>query len=448
MIRNFILAFLILFNVGSAFGMVPKGDDDVVLYAQDIPASELVGILYREVFRKPFVTSPQVQANRSLVSVHIAGTQKHAISQAKDYLAALGFVIVDGKDVDRVELPSPPEPKAPEPPDSHPYFYSPKWRTSGDLANVLRSLFPESRFSGGSNTKGEGSAGQNDKLVVHASMRSLGEIKSLLPKLDTPVADVMIKAAIYEVGTDFSDGSAFQMAVSLLSGKLEFGIEPQAGAGLVGSFVSIRSSNFESVLSALSTDGRFKVQTAPAVRARSGSPTKLMVGESVPVLGSVSYPDGGGSTPIQSVNYRDAGVSFSVLPVVQEKVIAVDLEQEISDFVKTTTGVNNTPTLTRRALQTTLSLQDGDVILLGGLTKTKDANAKEGFSFLPDFLRSNNKTQSRTDLLLILQVERLKPADGVLNMVRSVTPIESKEARPVPSPQVLRAIQSGKGGLF
>ncbi|MBX8827690.1 hypothetical protein, partial [Ochrobactrum sp. SFR4] len=91
MIRNFILAFLILFNVGSAFGMVPNGDDDVVLYAQDIPASELVGILYREVFRKPFVTSPQVQANRSLVSVHIAGTQKHAISQAKDYLAALGF---------------------------------------------------------------------------------------------------------------------------------------------------------------------------------------------------------------------------------------------------------------------------------------------------------------------------------------------------------------------
>lgn len=426
---------------GVAYGQ----SDEVVLYAQDIPASDLVGLLYREIFQKPFVTSPQVQANRSVVSVHIAGTQEHAVSQARDYLAALGFAIVDGKDVDRVELPSAPvaEPK-PEP-VYEAYFYTPKWRTSGDLAASLTSLFPEARFSG-SAKGGEGSAaGQSDKLVAHATVEILAKVRSLVPKLDTPVADLVIKAAVYEVGTDTNDGSGFQMALSLLEGQLQVGNMPSAGVPLLGSFVSFKSTAIEAVMQALAKDSRFHLETAPSVRARSGSPTKLSVGESVPVLGSISYPEGG-STPVQSVDYRDAGVIFSVLPLVQEKVITIDLSQEISDFVKTTTGVNNTPTLTRRSLDTTLSLEDGDVIMLGGLTKTKDSKAREGFSFLPDFLRSGSKDVSRTDLLLILQVARLPKGNASMNLVTTAEPI--KGGRAGFSPQVLKAINSGQGGLY
>lgn len=441
---RFVMASLFCVVVLLSGGALAK-TDDVVLYAQDIPASDLVGLLYREIFQKPFVTSPQVQANRSVVSVHIAGTQEHAVSQARDYLAALGFVIIDGRDVDRVELPVAPKPKEKPEPVYEAYFYTPKWRTAGDLANSLTSLFPEARFSGSAKA-GEGSAaGQSDKLIAHATVDILAKVRMLVPKLDTPVSDLVVKAAVYEVGTDKNDGSGFQMAVSLLEGQLEFGSMPTSAVPLLGSFLSFKSTSIEAVLAALSKDNRFNLVTAPTVRARSGSRTKFSVGESVPVLGSVSYPEGG-STPVQSVDYRDAGVIFSVLPVVQEKVITVDLSQEISDFVKTTTGVNNTPTLTRRSLDTTLSLEDGDVIMLGGLTKTKDAKAREGFSFLPDFLRTTTKDVARTDLLLVLQVVRLPKGSAAVNLVKTAEPL--KGGRIGYSPQALKAISSGQAGLF
>jgi general secretion pathway protein D len=437
-----LLVLIVMFAVRS--GPAAAQNPDIVLYAQDIPASDLVGLLYRDVFRKPFVTSPQVQANRSVVSVHIAGSQEHAVSQARDYLAALGFAIVEGKDVDRVELPVPPAPEKPPEPVSQAFFYTPKWRTAGDLSKALSSLFPEARFSGSAGGSSDASEGQSDKLVVHATVDVLAKIKALVPRIDTPVSDLVVKAAVYEVGTDGDDGSGFQLAVSLLGGQLDIGFSPETGLPLLGSFLSFKSSSIEAVMASLSKDGRFKVVTAPTVRARSGSQTKFYVGESVPVLGSVSYPEGGGSTPVQSVEYRDAGVIFSVLPVVQENVITVDLSQEISDFVKTTTGVNNTPTLTRRSLDTTLSLEDGDVIMLGGLTKTKDTDSREGFSFLPDFLRSNRVTSGRTDLLLILQVQRLPNGSPEANMAVSASPVKG----PRFSPQVVKAIHSGQGGLY
>lgn len=431
----------------------------VLLYAQDIPASELVGLLYREIFRKPFVTSPAVQANRSLVSVHISGTQAGAVSQANDYLAALGFKIVTGKGVDRVELPGP---VAPPPIDSFPMFYTPKWRDPAELVALLKPLFPEARFggTGAAVTYSDGTSAESvvsDKLVVHAAKKSLAEIKELLPRLDTPVSDLAVKAAVFEVGTNVDDGSAFQLAVGLLKSQVSVGTGAaytSTGLGLadptvLGSFLAFKSSSVEAIVSALSTDSRFNLVTAPAVRARSGASTSFTVGQSVPVLGSVSYPDGGGSTPVQSVEYRDAGVIFTVRPVVQDKVITMLLSQEISDFVQTTTGVNSTPTLTRRKLDTTLSLQDGDVVMLGGLTKTKDSNAKEGFSFLPDLLKSNTKTSSRTDLLLVLQVQKLQPGAVSANFDRTRAFPTLPDGKPRSASEIERAARRGEiNGLF
>jgi len=430
----------------------------VLLYAQDIPASELVGLLYREIFRKPFVTAPAVQANRSLVSVHIDGTQAHAINQAHDYLAALGFVITEGLSVDRVELPGPVVVE-PEPVDSQPFFYTPRHREPAELVAILQPLFPGARFGGVTRGDGAGSA-TLDKVVAHASSLDVAEIKQLLPQLDTVVTDLAVKAAVFEVGTNVDDGSAFQLAISLLQGASEIGLGmgaayssaggmAVANPNVLGSVISFKSSSVEAIVSALSTDGRFNLVTAPSVRARSGSPTSFTVGQSVPVLGSVSYPDGGGSTPVQSVEYRDAGVIFTVRPVVQAEAITMTLSQEISDFVQTTTGVNNTPTLTRRKLDTTLSLQDGDVVMLGGLTKTKDSEAREGFSFLPDFLKSKRTETSRTDLLLVLQVQKLQPGEGRANFDRMQGVPRLPDGRSGISSELERAILEGRVvGLF
>ena len=64
--------------------------------------------------------------------------------------------------------------------------------------------------------------------------------------------------------------------------------------------------------------------TSPNLRVRSGETASLNVGESVPVIGSVSYPSST-AAPVQSVQYQDAGVIFQVKPVVKRDAIDLQL---------------------------------------------------------------------------------------------------------------------------
>ncbi|MFZ6678707.1 hypothetical protein [Undibacterium sp. Tian12W] len=107
-------------------------------------------------------------------------------------------------------------------------------------------------------------------------------------------------------------------------------------------------------------------------------------GQEVLVLGAVSYPSGAG----QDVQYRNSGVTFEDKPNIRDEVVDLKVRQQISDFVTTTTGVNNSPTLNKREVETSLSLQDGDVVVLGGLSQDKQSGSHSGLSFLPAFLQS------------------------------------------------------------
>jgi type II secretory pathway component GspD/PulD (secretin) len=74
---------------------------------------------------------------------------------------------------------------------------------------------------------------------------------------------------------------------------------------------------------------------------------------------------------------------------------------------KTTTGVNNSPTLNKREITTQITAKDGDLIVLGGLDEDKSGNDSSGISFLPDWMRSKGSETTKTQILLILQVQRL-----------------------------------------
>lgn len=129
------------------------------------------------------------------------------------------------------------------------------------------------------------------------------------------------------------------------------------------------------------------------------------MGQDVPVLGSVSYPSNG--LAVQSVEYRSSGVLFNIQPTVREGVIDLSIDQQLSNFIATTTGVNNSPTLTKRALKTSVGVQDGDLIVLGGLTENKESKSRDGLGFLPKFLHSTGSENMRTEIFLVLQVQRI-----------------------------------------
>ena len=89
----------------------------------------------------------------------------------------------------------------------------------------------------------------------------------------------------------------------------------------------------------------------------------------------------------------------------------MDIEQQISNFVRTETGVNDSPTLTKRELKTTVGMQNGDVIILGGLSENKDAANRDGPVFLPKFMHTRGHEKSNSEILLVLQVEKITESE-------------------------------------
>lgn len=246
----------------------------------------------------------------------------------------------------------------------------------------------------------------NDVMIFRGTEIDVELIRRVLPQIDTPLADVVAHGVVYEVNRRTTDGSAFSLVLSLLDGGLSLGVKGAIEAG--GGYVSFKHASLGAVLSALSTDARFKVITNPRLRIRSGRTAHFSVGEEVPTLSSVSYP-GASSGPVQAVQYRSAGVIFDLAPVVREEQIEVNVRQQISDFIATDNGVNNSPTLTKREISTSVVLDDGELIMIGGLQRNRHQANRRGFGFLPHFLDAQQGDEEHTEILLLLQVSRVKP---------------------------------------
>lgn len=148
------------------------------------------------------------------------------------------------------------------------------------------------------------------------------------------------------------------------------------------------------------SDSRFTVVSAPRLRVKNNASASFSVGSDVPVLGSVTVNN---NTTTQSVEYRSSGVLFNVTPSIKSRTMDLKIQQQLSNFVTTETGVNNSPTLIKRDVTTEVSLADGDIILLGGLAEQKDSKASSGWSFFGSRTSESNKT----DIMVMLQVRKV-----------------------------------------
>lgn len=98
---------------------------------------------------------------------------------------------------------------------------------------------------------------------------------------------------------------------------------------------------------------------------------------------------------------------FELTPPVRDSVVDCALMQQTINFANTATGVNSSQTLSKRELKTDVSLADGDVIVWGGMTETKDSGGSSGLSFLPTFMQSKTESSSKSEIVLVLQLPRI-----------------------------------------
>ncbi|MEM5426113.1 type II secretion system protein GspD [Paraburkholderia ferrariae] len=384
-----------------------------------VNVAQVVDFIYAEMLPTQYVISPDVLADQRVVSFRFDRTKGDIREAMSGFLDSLGFAVETRGGVDYV-FKRKQEKDADDAPAREVYVYAPKYRSADYLSRLVQPLFSGQFTTNrpistqvGDRSKGDApmhSAAalvdqSSDTMVFLGTAKEISLLKTVLPKVDVAAGEVAIRAWVYEVSTENDKDSGFQLAASILGGRLGISI----GTGTIDSNANalrIKTGALDAAIAALDADSRFHVVTSPNLRVASGKHGRLNVGQSVPVVGSVSYPGAAGQA-VQSVQYEDAGVIFDVAPTVKGDVTDADVTIEISDFQKTTTGVNNSPTKNTRKFETSMTLKDGDVIVTGGLSSTKESDTRSGIAFLPAFMDGRSATTSRSDIVLVLQISKV-----------------------------------------
>lgn len=377
---------------------------------QGMPLSQVISLYFKEVSKQPYVLCDAVLNDNRFVSIRADGRSLDA-AIFRAVLDSNGYEVRNVSGVATVCLKPVKEVKDDNATKGTPFVYRPKYQDVAYLVDILSPLvdghFANRRSTGGSMRVGGGGQGdssvanqsaQGDEFIIFSGEQSsIDRLKVLLNSVDVPSSSVVVRAVLYEVSRSEIDASALKVMAELFSGKVGVSF----GKDAFSNTLSINTSSFDFVASAISEDGRFKVVTSPFARVRNNQRVRLQVGADVPVAGEILINPNGQTT--QSTEYRSSGVILDVSARVRGSSIDVDLIQTVSNFVQTKTG-NSNPTLNKREIQTSLSLSDGELVVLGGVSDSKDEKTSSGL-FGWNFSSSDSDTDS--ELVLLLQVKKV-----------------------------------------
>lgn len=284
--------------------------------------------------------------------------------------------------------PQPVQTPAPAVPDKI-VSYRPKGKSVEFLEGVVK-------LAGGVVVEGKG---ERTMLVYGGSEESVDKIQKLLQEIDSITPGLTVKAALIEFTEQKSEARSFQLALTALAGKL--GVALTAGAQLANA-ITWKGSTLTAALSAIEGDSRFRYVSEPQLRVGDGEKAKLVVGSEVPTRSAATYDRNG--NPVQSVQYKTAGVVITVEPRVMNGSVMVKIGQQVSSFAMTTTSNIDSPTMMKRETETTVRARPGELIVLAGLDEQRKSDTVSGMSWLPSFMRANTQDESRSQLLLFLEI--------------------------------------------
>ena len=150
--------------------------------------------------------------------------------------------------------------------------------------------------------------------------------------------------------------------------------------------------------------------SSPQLMVLDNQKARLQVGDQVPIATQSAVSVSDPNAPIvNSIEFRDTGVILSVTPRVNAGgLVTLEVTQEVSDVTATTTSDLNSPTIQQRSIESTVAVQSGDTIALGGLIQDRNEDNVSGLPLLSELpilgnlFKTTNKTKKRTELLVLI----------------------------------------------
>ncbi|PLY14741.1 MAG: type II secretion system protein GspD [Sedimenticola sp.] len=259
-------------------------------------------------------------------------------------------------------------------------------------------------------------------LLITASAKQYTKIQKVLDKLDITPLQVLIEATIIEVRLQgdleyglqwfFRGGHSGYSG----SGSLDGTLDSTGSSGLGGIFPGFNYSLIDSVgqvravFSALAEDTNVKVLSSPSVMVLDNQQARIQVGDQVPIATQQQQDTSTStSTIVNSIQYRDTGIVLDVKPrVTPGGLVTMEVEQEVSDVSATQSSTLDSPTISTRKITSTVAVQNGHAIVLGGLIRDRSDNSQGGVPGLYKvpvlgwLFGQNSSSTDRTELVVIL----------------------------------------------
>ena len=251
---------------------------------------------------------------------------------------------------------------------------------------------------------------------LKGSKAAIRRMKDQIALIDVPVDSVILETELVElsesgakaVGIDFTN-SAGQIAVGTVqTGQFITSGVPSSGGHLNAAGVlsggRLASVSLQAAISAQVQNGQGRIVSRPRIAAQSGSTAKIITGDALPILTSITLSGVNGVS--QQVQYVNVGVTLQIAPrVAADGFVSSHLFCVVSSVTGYSQGY---PTISQREAETSPTVKDGETFVIGGLTQDSTITANARVPVLGDvpllgLAFHNDKTsKSRTELYIVV----------------------------------------------
>ena len=320
---------------------------------------------------------------------------------------------------------------------------------TASAASSPATVSPASAMPGGAGSASTASAqpstgGQiqadpaTNALIITAPEPQYRQLRAVIDQLDTRRAQVFVESLIAEVSADKAAefgvqwqgpiGNKGDANIGLLGTNFRIGganiisLATQAASGAVApsaglNFGIAHQTNGVYVLSALArflqSSGDANVLSTPNLLTLDNEEAKIVIGQNVPfVTGQYTNNNttNGAVNPFQTIERKDVGLTLRVRPQISENgTVKMQIYQEVSRLDPASIGSATGLITNKRSIESSVLVEDGSIVVLGGLLQDDTGNSQEKVPGLGDvpllghLFRSETRSRKKTNLMVFLR---------------------------------------------
>jgi len=285
---------------------------------------------------------------------------------------------------------------------------------------------------------------QTNALVITAPPKTMRTLMSIVDKLDIQRAQVSVETILVAMqfdkaaelgvtwalsnegvgvgGTRFSNTSpgVTDVLAAVAAGT------PEAAVGSIGSGIALgvgrisdSGTSFAALLKALSSDSDSNIISTPSVITLDNEEAEIRVAQEVPFR-TGQFTNTGGTAglvnPFTTIERKDVGIVLKITPQINEgDMVMMKIDQEASDIAASVEGASDLIT-NKRSIRTNVLVQDGGIVVLGGLTQNTLTETEQrvpilgSIPLIGELFRSRTTDNNKNNLMVFIRPKILRDA--------------------------------------